>query len=204
MSQLAGAGGRVYWIEGSAGSSPSLYSQDGDLAEPVLLVSGSASHLTPVGDAVFVVALNGVWTADAQGARLVKALTGGTADAYPRDLMSSGGLIYFVAESPVFGRELYRSDGTPEGTFLLKDIWPGRLDSSPQPIVDVNGTLYFGAFESLDNGGVWRTDGTPAGTVRVPGVRLGRDPVNVNGTYYFTGANNEPWTTDLTPTGTAR
>jgi ELWxxDGT repeat protein len=93
VSQMTGAGGRVYFIQGTEGSSRKLYSADGEFGEPIVLLAGSPWHLTAVGDAVFVVAYDGVWTADAQGARLVKSLTDGTADAYPGDFLASGGLL---------------------------------------------------------------------------------------------------------------
>jgi ELWxxDGT repeat protein len=50
--------------------------------------------------------------------------------------------------------QLWRSDGTPQGTYLLPGVAPGR-DS-----VVAGGYLYYG----LDDTGVWRTDGTNAGT----------------------------------------
>ena len=35
------------------------------------------------------------------------------------------GFIYFTAETPVEGRELWRTDGTTAGTTFVKDIVPG-------------------------------------------------------------------------------
>lgn len=54
-----------------------------------------------------------------------------------------GGIAYFTADDGVNGYELWRSDGTAEGTYLLKDINPSG-NSLPQRHVVLDGTLYFG------------------------------------------------------------
>ena len=39
--------------------------------------------------------------------------------------MESQGVLYFSGSDSTHGPELWRSDGTPAGTYLVKDIWPG-------------------------------------------------------------------------------
>src|SRR5688500_6032394 len=41
------------------------------------------------------------------------------------------GVLYFTASTPAAGLELWRSDGTPGGTFLLKDIGLSTSGSAP-------------------------------------------------------------------------
>ena len=41
------------------------------------------------------------------------------------------------------GYELFRSDGTAEGSGPLKDINPGKNSSSPSGLTEVNGIAYF-------------------------------------------------------------
>jgi len=57
------------------------------------------------------------------------------------------------------GEELWRTDGTLDGTFLLKDILPGQEGSSPERLVTMSDRAYFNASDQL-----WSTDGTTQGT----------------------------------------
>jgi ELWxxDGT repeat protein len=93
------------------------------------------------------------------------------------------------------GYELWRSDGTPDGTVLVKDILPGPQSSRMGFMTRSGGSLYFTAVGSTDAGtgqpvyGLWKTDGTAAGTVpvleQVPGSAFGLSPgelADLNGT----------------------
>lgn len=64
------------------------------------------------------------------------------------------------------GQELWRSDGTDEGTYLLKDISVGAPNSSlPSWYTEFKGMVYFTALkDSLTGIEMWRTDGTTEGT----------------------------------------
>jgi len=89
----------------------------------------------------------------------------------PHDFAVLDGIVYFAAgdvydgygEGPN-GVELWRSDGTPAGTFLVKDIWPGPGGSAPTDLQVRDGALYFLANDSERGVGLWRSDGTLAGT----------------------------------------
>ncbi|HOC73333.1 MAG TPA: hypothetical protein PKL54_10980, partial [Candidatus Hydrogenedentes bacterium] len=43
----------------------------------------------------------------------------------PNNFCAVGATLYFLATGPYSGRELWRTDGTYEGTRLVKDIGPG-------------------------------------------------------------------------------
>jgi ELWxxDGT repeat protein len=75
--------------------------------------------------------------------------------------------LYLAADDGVHGRELWRTDGTAEGTRLVRDIRPGPASSSPDLEVIVDGTLYLTARDD-DGRWVWRSDGTEAGTLPLP------------------------------------
>ena len=70
------------------------------------------------------------------------------------------------------GYELWRSDGSAEGTVLVKDIAAGSASSYPHELRVVAGRLLFGA---CDDAGceLWTSDGTEAGTRRVADLRPG-------------------------------
>jgi len=67
----------------------------------------------------------------------------GTGDAGIEHLTAVGNLVYFSAETPNEGRELWVSDGTPEGTRIVKDIATGTHSSTPHQLVNHNGGLAF-------------------------------------------------------------
>jgi ELWxxDGT repeat protein len=78
-----------------------------------------------------------------------------------------------VANDGVHGRELWRSDGTPERTQLVADIVPGAVGSLPQGLARAGRELMFSASDGIHGPELWRSDGRGAGTVPVGEVRPG-------------------------------
>jgi ELWxxDGT repeat protein len=82
-----------------------------------------------------------------------------------------GDSVFFVATAGESGGrtgvELWRTDGTNEGTVLVKDIAPGPDSSLPQDLIDGNGVLYFKADDDVHGFELWTSDGTKDGTVMV-------------------------------------
>ncbi|MDP5093312.1 MAG: T9SS type A sorting domain-containing protein [Polaribacter sp.] len=68
--------------------------------------------------------------------------------------------IVFSHNTADYGKELWVSDGTTEGTVLLKDINPGTGDSTPFHFTLLDDVVYFQA----NTHQIWRTDGTIGGT----------------------------------------
>ncbi|HEV7667195.1 MAG TPA: hypothetical protein VGS22_01645 [Thermoanaerobaculia bacterium] len=73
------------------------------------------------------------------------------------------GVQYFSAADPQHGYELWRTDGSPAGTYRLTDVAPGRDWSGALPLSFFNGFLYFLANDGEYGQEIWRTDGTPGG-----------------------------------------
>ncbi len=123
-----------------------------------------------------------------------------------------------TANSGGIGRELWKSDGTKNGTTLLKDIYPGGTSSSPSELIKSGSYVYFRATDRSSGSELWRTDGTTAGTVQVSDIRSGlygsypQQLTDVGGTLFFVARGTNPtdgsssgyelWKTDGTQAGT--
>ena len=139
--------------------------------------------------------------------------------------------LLFAADDGLHGRELWRTDGTAEGTRLVRDINPGRtpippdseqcndrtslgLASNPLDLVPFRGGALFTADDGLHGRELWWTDGTTAGTRQVSDLRPGpagsspHDVVILRGLAYFiasdAGAGESLWRTDGTSASTMR
>ncbi|WP_428305558.1 ELWxxDGT repeat protein [Lacipirellula sp.] len=144
-----------------------------------------------------------------------------TGASTPTDFTQVGGVTYFAANNGVNGRELWKTDGTPQGTSMVVDIRAGAGSSEPSSLVNVGGVLYFAANDGANGVELWRTDGTVAGTQMVkdiftgtyaanyqaiPNSSLPTQLTNVGGKLFFTARNGvsgiELWTSDGTAAGT--
>jgi len=131
------------------------------------------------------------------------------------NLTDVNGTLYFRTSDGALGFELWKTDGTPDGTQMVKDIRPGSdssIPASPDIFANVNGTLFFAANDGVHGFELWKTDGTELGTTMVKDIAPAgassspRALVNVNGTLFFQandGTNGrELWKSDGTPGGT--
>lgn len=139
---------------------------------------------------------------------LVKDIYPGEKSSYANAAYQCGnGVLFFNAEDETHGYQLWRSNGTDQGTYLLKEVY-----SSPNNILisgfsELNGNVFFvgGSTKKL-----WKSDGTTIGTTVVKNFdssnfydlpkfyRLGNH-------IYFNGAEDtngqELWRTDGTVGG---
>ncbi|NMO21089.1 HYR domain-containing protein [Pyxidicoccus fallax] len=90
----------------------------------------------------------------------------------PTSLTAIGNTVFFAGTGHG-GTELWKSDGTPEGTVLVKDIASGPGSASPQHLTAVGNTVYFVAGEVGTGVELWKSNGTPAGTVLVKDILPG-------------------------------
>ena len=105
-------------------------------------------------------------------------LSPGAGSSTPANFVAAGGLVFFTADDGIHGRELWRTDGTAEGTVVVKDIRQGDLSSNPESLTNVGGTLFFLASDEQHLGrGLWMSDGTPNGTTQVRWASSGESPV---------------------------
>jgi ELWxxDGT repeat protein len=90
------------------------------------------------------------------------------------ELTEVGGTLFFVADDGTTGREVWKSDGTSEGTSPVRDLLPGvasGVGDRPQ-LANVGGTLYFSGNDGVSGDELWKSDGTEAGTVLVGEVAV--------------------------------
>lgn len=66
----------------------------------------------------------------------------------PAGLVRFGEHVYFAANDGMSGAELWRTDGTREGTMLVADLLAGEDGSGPGNITVVDGKLFFTAFDN--------------------------------------------------------
>jgi ELWxxDGT repeat protein len=99
----------------------------------------------------------------------------------PSHITHVNGVVYFSADDGQHGRELWRSDGTPEGTQLVKDLRPGSASTEFVSLAAVRNTLYF----SDNSPKLWKSDGTANGTVVVANEFPCYGLTEYNNTLYF-------------------
>jgi ELWxxDGT repeat protein len=85
------------------------------------------------------------------------------------EMVVLNGFAYFAADDGTSGIELWRSDGTANGTQRVMDVEAGASSSGPCNFAVFNGHVYFAATSAGDTE-LWRTDGTAAGTVQVANI----------------------------------
>ena len=118
----------------------------------------------------------------------------------------------FFADEDEGGRELWKTDGTAEGTTRVADIWPGPQGSNPQNLVAIGDAVYFLATDGIHGPELWKSDGTEEGTVLVSDLWPGtegsapRSLTGVGGTLYFVANDgkygDELWKSDGSAAGT--
>jgi ELWxxDGT repeat protein len=143
---------------------------------------------------------------------LVKDLQDSVGEGNPRNLVRAGNLLYFTATDVQHGTELWKSDGTLDGTVMVKDIYPGSGSSAPSALIEFNGTLYFAANDPVNGTELWTSDGTPSGTRIVTDLYPGASSaapanlVELQGRLLFSATNGvtgtELWSSDGTAGGT--
>ena len=114
---------------------------------------------------------------------------------------------FFAADDGSGDVELWKSDGTVEGTVRVADIRSGPQGSLPYGLVAAAERVVFTAYSEEHGRELWATDGTEAGTVLVKDLTPGSDGSYVhpltpmNGQVYFSH-NGDQWVTDGTSENT--
>jgi ELWxxDGT repeat protein len=107
------------------------------------------------------------------------------------------GVTYFAADDGTAGFELWRTDGTPAGTFLAVDVMPGPHGSGPRALTRAGSRIFFAAMTNDVGLELWRSDGSVAGTSMMGDLRPGSAssfpvPLTAVGDVLYFTAFNEP------------
>jgi ELWxxDGT repeat protein len=131
------------------------------------------------------------------------------------------GTLFFVANDRVHGYEVWRSDGTEQGTALVKDINPdsrpptaGAVLPVPRGLRRVGRRLFFAGDDGTHGLEPWVSDGTEAGTHLVKDINPGSssslydglDTADLDGVAFFAASDpvhgSQLWRSDGTEQGT--
>lgn len=162
-----------------------------------------------------------LWKSDGTpgGTSMVRDIWPGSNSAFPwstsatffdQTFVSMNGNVFFAADDRGNNYELWKSDGTFEGTVMVKDtheIWNGL----PMNLTNVSGTLFFILRYDFDPVFIelWKSDGTEEGTVMVrdmTAVAGGITPGKLTafGDLLIFRAGGAPWISDGTEGGTVK
>ena len=227
--QLTNVGGTLFFVGYDDVHGQEIWKSDGTAAGTVPVTSFAEdpipTRLTAVGGLLVFWAStpeagNEAWRTDgtSEGTYLLR-------DIYPGPLTSRSvgseasqpaevdGVLFFPADDPDHGSELWRTDGTSAGTVLVKDVIPGTTGGGVlEPFIALSGRLLFKGYDEDHSFEPWTSDGTDAGTFMIkdvepgvgdslffPAVRAGRQ-VYLQATNFVSG--REIWRTDGTEAGT--
>ena len=120
-----------------------------------------------------------------------------------------GDTLYFVGNDPEGGTEIWKSDGTIEGTRRVANVEPGPGDSFPRDLTAFEDRLLFSAETTESGREWWSTDGTALGTTQLGEINPSGDSspqfashhgIVLGDTFYFSAFDemhgNEIWTTN--------
>ena len=141
---------------------------------------------------------------------LIEDINPNAASSTPYQLTPFKDELYFIAYDDVFGREVFKTDGT--SVSLVIDVNLGLNNGEPSTITTSGDYLYFLAQNSSIGTELFATDGATAGMVKdiYPGSTSSNCfwVTDVNGTLFFrardTGTDMELWKSDGTEGGTIR
>ena len=221
ITELKAYDGNVYFIT----TNGVLCKSDGtDAGTRVLKKFETIGSLTVANGLLFFNADDGIygkelWKTDGtvSGTQLVKDIYvefEPTKSSDPFIINSLDGYLIFLAETPDYGKELWRSDGTAAGTQMIKEIniGIGGISNSPsyskEGIVVAN-VLYFPLNDGINGQELWKTDATADGTVMVKDINAGFQNSSpdkffeMGGSVFFRATGSgKIWKTDGTEAGT--
>jgi ELWxxDGT repeat protein len=187
---------------------------------------GNPRHLTKGTTKLYFTASNeivtrGLWAHDTVTGEtyLVKDIHpeyNDTFGEYNSSFFISGDMLYFLSQQPNNQVELWKSDGTADGTHMIKIINPSGniVFADVNFFFEYNNLIFFIADNGINGNELWRTDGTEGGTFMVkdinpttsPYISHISKPIFYNNKFFFSAGDDvygqELWVSDGTTNGT--
>jgi ELWxxDGT repeat protein len=186
-----------------------LWRNDGTGNTPVAANFDSLDLLAEIGGRIYLHESNTrLWVMNGSTPRLLAN------QLYSASFFGSGGRLFAFAGDGSGGIDLWRSDGSLDGTIRIGAnvaAFPYPWDSAGRA-ADMNGKLLFSGYDQQHGEELWISDGTAAGTKLLVEIRSGTagaspaDLQALNGLVVFTADDGthgrEPWVSDGTAEGT--
>lgn len=207
--------GYLYFV-GWDYSNLELWRTDGTNAGTIELTGTfetSPTYLAPLHDNVYFFAesneglykTNGTWSGTDE------VYTFSYPNLFAKHLVNMNNVLFFGYSDDDYGFELWKSNGTTNGTLMLKDINPSG-SSHPEFMTSASCNFYFKADNGTKGYEPWISDGTESGTKLLKDIAPGSASSNpfgfvVSGNTVFFWADDgihglEVWKTDGTTSGT--
>ncbi|GGD69656.1 hypothetical protein GCM10011514_37200 [Emticicia aquatilis] len=123
---------------------------------------------------------------------------------FQKILGQTSNIIFFLAYDDIHGYEIWRTDGTQNGTFLLKDVNTEQASSSPKNIISAGNKIFFLARNEKTGVELWETDAITSATslhheFTIDSTQNFNGLVSFNGKGYVMTNGTELW--EIRPTG---
>ncbi len=112
-----------------------------------------------------------LWRFDGGDPVMVRDINPRSLSSYPDNLVTMDSTLYFLSATRDTGQELWRSDGTEDGTWQVREFRSGFEDGIPSPshsgsqvMVAAEQQLYFLVESDADTLALWSSDGTYDGS----------------------------------------
>ena len=185
---LTDVSGTLYFAAGNE-SGYELWKSDGTYEGTTLVkdicVPGSSNpeNLTSLNGVLFFVAKDRsndyeLWKSDGTSTGTVRVKNicvypDEDSPSFPENLTNVDGTLFFSANNGIDGEELWKSDGSEQGTAIVRNILEGAGSSFPQEFVGIGDELFFVADEGSHGYELWKSDGTMVGTTQLTDINSG-------------------------------
>ena len=182
---------------------------------PDTLRASNPHSFQAIGDTLYFVASHfetgqELWKWSGGEASLVKNITGGSGDSTLDGIFDLGNGTVLVRIIRHWGAvELWRTDGTPDGTSLVKTIGALNKPVPPRATAVFQNKLYFAGDDGVNGAELWVSDGTADGTQMLLNLDGTAASSNISALAVFQDrllifAGSNMWSSDGTAAGTTQ